>query len=197
MENMKSIFHQQNGYARMKDLKRAGIHTRNIAAAQRDGIIERISPGLFRLIEFPWDEYAGFTDIAAASKNAVICLTSAADYYGITTFNPTEVSVALPHNGSKFGLAFPPLKLYFFPAKYYEFEIRHVKTVSGSFKIYSVEKTLIDLFRYRKKIGDDIVLEALKLYLTRNKNKSADLLACARHFGLLERMLPYIKGMII
>ena len=31
-------------------------------------------------------------------------------------------------------------------------------------RVYCVEKTLADCFRYRNKLGMDIVLEALKLY---------------------------------
>lgn len=36
-------------------------------------------------------------------------------------------------------------------------------------KIYSPEKTLVDCFKYRNKIGMDIVLEAIKFYRARKQ----------------------------
>ena len=63
--------------------------------------------------------------------------------------------------------------------------------------IYSVEKTLVDLFRYRKKIGDDIVLECLRNYLKENKNNVNKLIACAKLFGMVDKMFPIIRAMVV
>ena len=197
MSDIKTIFKKQHGYARMKDLKFAKIHTRDIASACANGIIEKIKPGLYKLIDYPWDEHSSFTDIYAANPNAVICLVSAIEYYGLTTFNPIEVSLAVAHNASKLKIAYPPIKVFFFKDKYYETGIETVKSNSGTFKIYSVEKTLVDLFRYKKKTGDDIVLEALKNYLVQKKHNINKLLECAQFFGMQKKMLPYIKALVI
>ncbi len=44
--------------------------------------------------------------------------------------------------------------------------IEVIDTPYGPIKIYNREKTICDMFRYRKKLGEDIALEALKNYIT-------------------------------
>jgi hypothetical protein len=51
--------------------------------------------------------------------------------------------------------------------------IIEIPTLYGNVKMYNQEKTICDMFRYRKKLGEDIAIEALKIYLNK---KGADLL---------------------
>ena len=63
-----------------------------------------------------------------------------------------------------------------------------------SVRIYSPEKTLADCFKFRNKIGMDIVLEALKLYKTRKKSKIKDLLGYAKICRVEKVMRPYLEA---
>src|SRR5690606_9961305 len=170
MEEIIKIFEKNKGYARMAELKKAKIHTRRIAQAVEDGIIEKIKPGLYKLKDYPWDEHGSFAEVNHANTKAVICLTSAAEYYELTTFNPSYITVAVPHNTSKFNLDYPPIKVYYFADSYYSPGIELLKTKSGIVRIYNKEKTIGDIFRYMNKIGEDIAFETLKEYL-RNRRE--------------------------
>jgi len=172
MEKIIKILNQNNGYARMKELRKAGIQTRDIAKAVDNNIIEKIKHGLYKLIDFPWDEHAGFTDVCNANKNAVITLLSAADYHQLSTFYPSEIYVAVPNNTDKFILKYPPIKVYYFIEKYYKLGIQKIETASGIVKIYNKEKTICDLFRYSNKLGEDIAIESLKEYLKNKANRN-------------------------
>jgi hypothetical protein len=123
----------------------------------------------------------------AANSRAVICLDSASEYCGLMTLNPNELSVTVPQNSFAPGIIYPPIKVYFFSSKQYEMRISEVVTNSGAFKIYSEEKTIIDLFRYRRKIGDDNFLESLEIYLVRHKRRTNRLLDCARVCGAQQK----------
>ena len=48
-------------------------------------------------------------------------------------------------------------------------ELKQLKQKVDLFKIYNKEKTICDLFRYQKKIGEDIVIESLKTYISNKK----------------------------
>jgi len=61
-------------------------------------------------------------------------------------------------------------------------------------KIYSPEKTLADCFKFRNKIGMDVVLEALKLYRTRMKFDHKKLLQYARICRVKKIMRPYLEA---
>ena len=165
MEELIRFFKKHNGYGRMKDLKRQGIHTRTIARAVQEDIIEKIKTGLYKLVDYPWNEYSSFIDIYKSKKNAVICLLSALEYYDLTTFNPSEITVAVPHNTDEFDINYPPLDVYYFSNKICTGGIQKVNTEYGCFKIYSPEKSIADIFHYRNKLGKDIAMEALNNYL--------------------------------
>jgi predicted transcriptional regulator of viral defense system len=61
-------------------------------------------------------------------------------------------------------------------------------------KVYSPEKTLADCFKFRNKIGMDVVLEALKLYRSRMKFDHKKLLEYARICRVERIMRPYLEA---
>lgn len=83
----------------MREMKRAAIQTREIANLLKDGEIEKIRPGLYRLANYPKSVpfRATLIDVCQAMPRGVICLLSALDFHELTTFNPSEVYVAIPH----------------------------------------------------------------------------------------------------
>lgn len=197
MKKIIEIFEKNNGYSRMKELREAGIQTRDIARAVKEKTIEKVRPGLYKLVEFSWDEHGSFADVCNSNKKAVICLLSAASYYELTTFNPSEVYVAVPNNTDKFVLRYPPIRVYYFADSYYEYGIETLKTKSGIIKIYNKEKTIGDLFRYITKLGEDVVVESLKEYLKKRKEMNiSKLLEYADICGVKKKMEPMIKAIL-
>ena len=197
MKEIIKIFEKHKGYARMKELRNLKIHPREISKAVSDGIIEKIKPGLYKLVNYPWDEHGSFADVCNAHKKAVICLTSAADYFELTTFNPPYISTAVPHNTPNFKLDYPPLQVYYFPDKYYKVGIDKIETKSGTIRIYNKEKTIGDLFRYINKIGEDVAVESLKTYLKNRKERNiSKLIEYSELCGVKKKVEPMIKAIL-
>lgn len=196
MDRLLKIFKAHKGYAKMQDLRNNSVQTRTIAKAVEEGVIEKIKPGLYKLVNYQWDEHGSFADVCKANKNAVICLTSAAAYLDLTTFNPSYITVAVPHNTPGFKLDYPPVQVYYFPDKYYNNGIEELSTKSGLIKIYNSEKTICDLFRYRNKIGDDIVIESLKNYLKIRKRDINKLFEYAETLSVKEKIHPFVKAIV-
>ena len=65
-----------------------------------------------------------------------------------------------------------------------------------SVKIYSREKTLADCFKFRNKIGMDVVLEAVKLHKTRNGLNLDELIEYARICRVEKVMRPYLEALV-
>jgi hypothetical protein len=68
-------------------------------------------------------------------------------------------------------------------------------------KIYSPEKTVVDCFKFRNKVGIDVAIEALKLYWQKNKNFNANPNAqLIMHYAKICRVdkiiRPYLEGFI-
>ncbi|MDX1553295.1 MAG: hypothetical protein R3198_11775 [Marinobacter sp.] len=60
-------------------------------------------------------------------------------------------------------------------------------------QVYSPEKTLADCFKFRNRIGMDVVLEALKLYRARKIFRPGMLMEYARICRVANVMAPYME----
>lgn len=198
MDNFLKYIDKNGGFARMRDLKEAAFHTRTVAQYLKSGKIEKVKPGLYRLA-VPGkknDENLSFADVCNAVPKGIICLTSALAHYELTTFNPSEVFVAIPTAEKPQKILFPPTKFFFFPERFYRLGIVRTKTSMGEVRIYSMEKTICDMFRYRNKLGEDLAVEALKNYLKR-KNRNLKLLQeYAVKCQVKNVLLPYLRALV-
>jgi predicted transcriptional regulator of viral defense system len=196
VEKLIQFFRQHKGYAQMKDLKAEGFHTRKIQSAIEEGLIYKIKPGLYKLVDHQWNEENELVDVCRAKESAVICLTSALEYYGLTTFSSSMVAVAVPHNTDKFVLKYPPIQVFYFPLRFYQPGIETIETPNGPIRIYNVEKTICDMFRYRKRLGEDLAIEGLKNYLKRQTFRVHKLQQYAEICQVKTILLPYLKALV-
>ena len=63
-------------------------------------------------------------------------------------------------------------------------------------KIYNLEKTIADCFKFRKKVGEEIALEALKEYVNRPKSDIHQLIKYARINRVEKIVTPYLKSLV-
>jgi len=63
-------------------------------------------------------------------------------------------------------------------------------------KIYNPEKTLADCFKFRNKIGMEVVLEAIKLYRSRQQFNLENLLKYSKICRVKNIMTPYLEATI-
>ncbi len=188
----------RGGYGSMRDMKAASIQTREIARLLHDGTIEKIKPGLYRLATRPKGGPLRDTliDVCEAMPRGVICLLSALDYHDLTTFNPSEVYVAIPHADKPPKITYPPVKTFFFRDRFYAPGIVHVRTPSGTVRVYSMEKTICDMFRYRHRLGENLAVEGLRTYLGRKEANLSALRRFAEICQVKTTLMPYVKAIV-
>jgi hypothetical protein len=63
-------------------------------------------------------------------------------------------------------------------------------------RVYCPEKTLADCFKYRNKLGLDVFLEALKLYLARKRPQIDKLTKFAVICRVERLMRPYLEALL-
>jgi len=73
-EKAKAIFLKQGGMLRMKEAIRAGIHPRTLYAMRDDGVIQKLSRGLYRLADLPPLGDPDLVSVARRVTGGVICL---------------------------------------------------------------------------------------------------------------------------
>lgn len=190
------IFRSHGGQLRMSEAIEQGI-TRYMLYSLRDkGIIEQISRGVYRLVEMPSMSNPDLVTVSLRFPRAVICLVSALDYHDITTQIPRNISVAVNRGSRLPTLDYPPVRAYRFSDKAYRAGIDEHSVDGTTVKIYNPEKTLADCFKFRNKIGMDVVLEALKLYRERKRLNVEEIFRYARICRVEKVIKPYLEATI-
>ncbi len=174
----------------------SGIHPRTLYAMRDNGEIERLERGLYRLADLSPLSNPDLVPVALKIPKGVICLISALAFYKLTTQLPHEIFIALPLNTEPPRFSHPPIRIFWFTGEAYSEGIEENKIDGVSVKIYCIEKTIADCFKYRNKIGLDVALEALKEYCKHKKRNLDDILYYAKICRVEKVMRPYIEALV-
>ena len=180
----------------MSEALKRGISRYMLYKLKDKGIIEQISRGVYRLAALPPIGNPDLITISLRFPNSVVCLVSALSFHGITTQIPHLVSVAIPRRSRPPSLEHPPVQSHQFSEAAYTSGIETHQIDGVAVKIYNIEKTLADCFKFRNTIGMDIVLEALKLYRERKKFDLTRLIKYGKICRVESVMKPYLEALV-
>jgi predicted transcriptional regulator of viral defense system len=187
-------FRDRGGTLRTRDLMALGVHTDVLYALREEGRIIELGRGLYRLTEAGEAEHPDLAVVAARAPTVAVCLISALSYHGITTQIPSAVSLAVPRGSYHRIKMSIPVTVYRFDPKTFLEGLETHRIGGMPLKIYGVARTVVDCFKFRNKVGLDIVLEALRLARQRKKLKNRELLHYARLLRVEKPMTPYLQA---
>ena len=183
------------GIIRTAEALKAGIHPRTFYSLRDRGYLETISRGVYRLAELPPISNPDFILVASRVPQSVICLISALSFHGLTTQIPHEVYIALKEGSKAPRLDFPPLSVHRFSKASFEAGITTLEIDGIPVRIYNQEKTLVDCFKFRNKLGMDVILEAVKMYKNINSGINiSKLMKYARICRVGKVIQPYLES---
>jgi predicted transcriptional regulator of viral defense system len=186
---------KHGGIIRTAEAIRAGIHPRTFYSLRDQGYLETISRGVYRLADLPAISNPDFILVASRVPQSVVCLISALSFHELTTQIPHEVYIALKEGAKAPRIDFPPLSVHHFSKTSFEAGVTTHEIDGVPVRIYNQEKTLADCFKFRNKLGMDVILEAVKMYKTRNvKINISELLFYARICRVEKIMQPYLES---
>jgi predicted transcriptional regulator of viral defense system len=193
----RDVFTEHGGMLRTGKALRLGIHPRTLYALRDSGEIEQVGRGLYRLSTAPALSSPDLVPIAIRIPRAVVCLISALAHHGITTQIPHTIDIALPSHANIPKVSGVPLRIFWYPEPSFHAGVEVVAIDEVSVRIYSAEKTIVDCFKYRNKIGLDIAIEALRAYRDRTpKPNRAGLTKFAQINRVQKIMRPYLEAIL-
>jgi predicted transcriptional regulator of viral defense system len=192
----RAIFRAHGGTLRMSEAIRLGMSRHELYGMRDAGVLEQVSRGLYRLHDLPALGSPDLVTIAKRVPQGVVCLISALAYHELTTQVPHEVYVALVKGSEAPRIDYPPVRLFWFSGAAFTEGIETRKVDGLPVRIYSPEKTIADCFKFRNKLGMDVVLEALKLWRERRGRHVQALLTHARHCRVERVMRPYLEALL-
>jgi len=188
------IIREAGGNIRTAKAIESGIHPRTLYALRDDGTLEKISRGVYRLAELGAVSAPDLVTVASRFPQAVICLISALSFHNLTTQIPHHVAIAIERGTRIPRIDFPPISVHRFSSQSFRVGVEEHDIDGITVRIYSPEKTIVDSFKFRNKIGMDVVLETLKLYRTRRDYDLGQLLEYSRLCRVEHIMRPYLEA---
>lgn len=151
-----------------------------------DGRLMHVASGVYENTEYTGPE-SDFYYASAVVPSGVICLMSAAVYYGLSHYRPDVVDIAIERDHKAGRISeWPPMNLVYFSEKRMKLGVVSVQEGENYFRIFDPEKTVVDILFYRNKIGIEETREILTGYLNKeNRNLNllhsyAEQLRCAK-----------------
>ena len=195
-EVAKKLFLKHGGILRTGEALDLGIHRRTLYAMRDSGLLERLDRGLYRLADLPPLTDPDIVTVARKIPDGVICMISALHFYDMTTQIPHVVSIAVRRGKEPPRLSYPPTKIYPFSGEAFTEGIEKHVIDETPVRVYSVEKTIADCFKYRHKLGMDIIREALEFYRKNRKPNRRKLMHFSRICRVEKVMRPYLEAFL-
>jgi predicted transcriptional regulator of viral defense system len=171
---MKENIDKEIQYYKSTALRKQGISYYRINKLVADGILKKINHTTYENTSCKADN--AFYKAFAYVPTGVICLMSAARYYGLTEFIPDAIDVAIQRKERVSTLpADTDIALYYFSSDRMRIGRVCFEKNGNQFEIFNLEKTVIDIVYYRNKIGIEETGEIIRNYI-RRKDKNLNLL---------------------
>lgn len=159
------------GIMRTSEALSAGIHPRTLYKMRDSGEVVELSRGVFQLASNSGNEHIDLAAVAKRAPKGVICLISALSFHEITTEIPHAVYLATQTGTEKPKIDFPPTRIFLFSQDTIDIGVEDRKIGGVPVKIFSSEKTVADCFKFRNKIGLDVAIEALKMWISKKGSR--------------------------
>lgn len=187
---------QRRGVLTSREASRRGIHSQVLTRLVADGVLERVGRGRYRMPEAPRTEHHGLALAAAAVPQGVICLLSALDFHGIGTRVPSKVWMAIDRSARTPTVEWPPMRIVRFGGETLTSGVEVHEVEGVPVPVFSPAKTIADLFKYRNKVGLDVVLEALDEVWRTNRASVDEMNRHARVCRVERVMRPYLEATV-
>lgn len=185
---------RSTGPCRAAMLRTQGFSPSLLTRMVGDGRVERVARGVYAATDGPVDENLSLVEACARMPRAVACLLSALAFHGIGTQMPHQVWMGLPRGArAPKELRMTTIAL---PDWALTLEVETRALPSGTVRVTSPARTIVECFKHRRKVGLDVCLEALREGLAEHRVSPAQLLALADKFHVGAVLRPRLEALV-
>ena len=173
----------------VSDLLSAGFSYYKINKLVAEGKLIKLNNKMYENTAYS-GEVSDFSVVSAYAPKGILCMMTAIRYYALKTYLPDSVDIAIERNMKISTMPeWPSINIWYFPEKRYNTGIVRIADAAGEYRIYDIEKTVIDILYYRNKVGIEETKEVLRNYLARpdrdliRLRRYADTLGCKKILG--------------
>jgi len=122
-------------------------------------------------------------------------MVSALAFHGLTDQMPRQVWVAIGTSDWAPAIDYPPVRIVRLADKYRRQGIEHHKIAGVDVPVYSVPKTLADIFRNPRLVDRSVAVEGLRAALDQRKTSAGAIAEAAVAGGVWKRMQPNLEAL--
>ena len=186
---------KRRGMTRLAEFHQAGITATTVSRMEQAGEVVRLARGLYQLPDAALDPQQSLAEAARLVPKGVICLASALAFHDLTDQMPPKVWIAIGRKDWRPRLTYPPIRITRFSDELLSRGVERKKIAGTSVPVFGVAKTVADLFRYRRTVGDALAIEGLRQVLRRRKATPAEIAREAEAAGVWATMEPYVMAL--
>lgn len=194
---------QQKGMARLSELREAGITATTVSRLLEKGEVVQLGRGLYQHPDAPLDVHHALAAAAKLVPKGVVCLTSALAYHGLTDTIPRSTWMAIGPKEWLPRVENSRIVIVRFGPKVLDTGVETHLIAHVPVRIYDAAKTVVDLFRYRRRAGRryqnstglNLALEGLREALRQQKATPDKIAEYATEAGVWSVIEPYVDAM--
>lgn len=175
-------------------IRKAGIPAQYVTNMVRRKRIVRIARGVYAHTDATFSETADLETVFALIPNGVLSLVSALRFHGLTDENPHELTIAIQHGTHPPRMDTPPVHFIVRSEPVFSSGVQSSVIHNTTVRVYSIEKTIADCFKYRNKIGQDIAIAALREAAKKNLLDYNKLWQAAKICRVTKIIRPYVEA---
>ena len=186
---------KRQGMIRLAEFGEAGITATTVSRMEQAGEVVRLARGLYQLPDAALDPQQSLAEAARLVPKGVICLGSALAFHGLTDQMPPKVWIAIGRKDWRPRVNYPPIRIARFSDELLQRGVEHKKIAGTPVPVFAVAKTVADLFRYRRTVGDALAIEGLRQALRQRKATPAEIARESKAAGVWATMEPYVMAL--
>ena len=159
----------ERAFFRPRDAAATGIDSRTLRRLVDNGAVERVARGLYRVADAEPTEHYTLAAVCARVPDAIVCLLSALSVHELTTQLSWQEWIAIPHKARTPRLRGLPVRVVRFSGAALRYGVVDTTFEGVPVRITNPARTVVDCFRYRRLVGKDVAIEALRDALSDRK----------------------------
>lgn len=185
---------ESQGMIRVRDAEDRGIHREVLRRLTEQGRLVRVARGTYAPASSDPSTHHDLAVAATRVPQGIVCLLSALAYHEIGTQLPHEVWMTIDRRARKPHVDRPPMRFVLASGAALELGIETVEIDGVNVRIYNPAKCVVDCFRYRRHVGLEVAVEALRETLRQRRVTASEIDEYARKCRVGSVVRPYLEA---
>jgi predicted transcriptional regulator of viral defense system len=192
----------ERGPFRPADAEAVGIPRTYLQRWTQQGVLERVGRGLYRLVASEPSELAPIAEVARRAPRGIVCLLSALELHELTSESPSAVWLMVEGHSRAPRIDFVRTEIVRASGVAFHHGVERRVIEGVPVRVTSPAKTVVDCFRYRRHVGLEVALDALRDYMKATHARRAPqyavkhLTEAMRASRVTSVMRPYVEALV-